>query len=82
MNLKDVTNHTHGIARRIDFAFGTIIPINGNLNNVVAVLPGDKKQFDVERPAHESLAFKEIIGHLRTKTLEAALRILQAGQNQ
>ena len=82
MNVKDVTNHTHCIARCIDFAFGTIIPINGNLNNVIAVLPRDKKQFDVERPAHESLAFKEIIGHLGAKTFEAALRILQTGQNQ
>ena len=69
MNLKDIANHAHGIARCIDLAFGAIIPINGNLDNMITVPPRNKKQFDIERPAHERLAFEEIIGNLRGENI-------------
>src|SRR5271157_3045324 len=58
MDLKDVLNHAHGIAQCIDFAFRTIIPINGNLDDTIAMPSRDKKQFDIERPTHESLTFE------------------------
>lgn len=51
MDAEDVADHARRIPQGIDFTLGAVIPVNGDFGHVILVAFGEKKQFDVKRPA-------------------------------
>ena len=54
----------------------------GNLCNPVAAPAGHVEQLDIKRPAFHALHAEQVLGNGGLEALEAALRILHAGQRQ
>lgn len=82
MNAEDVADHAQCVAYRTDFAIRVEVPLDGDFLNAQFFAAGKEEQLDIERPAGERLLSKEGCGRFGAKTFEAALRVVQARQDQ
>src|SRR3990172_13194536 len=60
----------------------TVIPGDGEFHDVIAPQTGNVKEFYIETPAFQGLLAEEVFGHIRPKTFEAALGVLQIRDGQ
>jgi hypothetical protein len=78
-DLQQVEEHAGGIVQDIYLTAMVIIPGDANLVDGIPMAAGDDQQFNIKRPAGESLAGENIFGNAVTETFKATLGILQAG---
>ena len=82
MNLENVADHAQSIAHGAYLAIGIEIPMDGDFLDAQSFSTRKIKEFDIEGPAHQCLTRKKIFDHISAKTFKAALRIVQARQDQ
>lgn len=72
---QEFTKHDGAVAPGTDLRTGLIGPIDGNLGDTVAALPGDIEQLEVERVPVDASDRKQILGHAPAEQFEPALGV-------
>src|SRR5712691_12322472 len=77
-----VCQHGHGILQRPDCRSTTVHACHGHLTDLVPVDLGAMKELDIEAEPPGPEPAKEVSGHVPPKALEAALRVLDAAEEE